>query len=66
MRVIYPADTKKEVPQVVTEVVQEDGTLAPVRGNAGQPATFSIEFTPVFSTGVCMSDEDSARLSMLF
>lgn len=67
MRVIRPEDTRKEVPQVVTEVVQDDGSLAPAgySGEGGHQG-FAIEFTPVFSTGIQVDDEDSARLSLLF
>lgn len=67
MRVIYPEDTKLSVPQVVTEVVQEDGTIEEVGSRrASEPSGFCIEFSPIFSTGITMSGEDSSRLSLLF
>ena len=67
MRVIRPEDTRKEVPQVITEVVQEDGSLVPAGYSIMESRPgFAIEFTPVFSTGIQVDDEDSARLSLLF
>lgn len=66
MQVIYPEDTRKEVPQVITETVLEDGTIFQPGGGQTSTDSFSIEFTPVYSTGVKVSDEDSEKLSMLF